>query len=116
MGLEKSNCVTIIGFNAPQWFISNLGAIFAGGIGCGIYTTNSAEACELVFRDCKSQIVVVENKQQLDKVLECIRNGVPIKKIIQFTGEVQNNMNGLIMSVILILINFNLKTNYFQFS
>lgn len=30
LGLQVNECVTIVGFNAPQWFVSNLGAIFAG--------------------------------------------------------------------------------------
>ena len=36
------------------------------GVGCGIYTTNTAEACKFILEDSKAQIVVVENKQQLD--------------------------------------------------
>ena len=66
---------------------------------CGVYTTNSVEACEHVFRDCKSEIVVVENKQQLEKILKCKENNIPIKKIIQYKGQVEDNENGLVISV-----------------
>ena len=30
LGLEMYHGVSIIGFNSPEWFISDLGAIFAG--------------------------------------------------------------------------------------
>ena len=30
LGLKSSECVTIIGFNCPQWFISCLGSILSG--------------------------------------------------------------------------------------
>jgi len=30
LGLERHRGVGIIGFNSPEWFISDLGAIFAG--------------------------------------------------------------------------------------
>ena len=30
LGLECNECVSIVGFNSPQWFISLLGSIFAG--------------------------------------------------------------------------------------
>jgi len=30
LGLERYRGVGIIGFNSPEWFISDLGAIFAG--------------------------------------------------------------------------------------
>ena len=31
MGLEPHNSVCILGFNAPEWFFSDIGAIMAGG-------------------------------------------------------------------------------------
>ncbi len=40
LGLERNCSVGILGFNSPEWFISQMGAIFAGGISTGIYTTN----------------------------------------------------------------------------
>ena len=30
IGLERFDVVCILGFNAPEWFFTNLGAIFAG--------------------------------------------------------------------------------------
>ena len=43
LGLERHHSVGILGFNAPEWFIAQAGAIFAGGLSCGIYTTNSPQ-------------------------------------------------------------------------
>lgn len=34
LGLEPHNAVCIYGFNAPEWFFSDIGAIFAGGKVC----------------------------------------------------------------------------------
>lgn len=31
LGLEAHNSVCIFGFNAPEWFFSDIGAIMAGG-------------------------------------------------------------------------------------
>ena len=64
-----------------------------------MYATNTAEACEFILKDTNAQIVVVENKQQLEKILKCKNNNIPIKKIIQYSGSVENNQNGLVMSV-----------------
>ncbi len=30
LGLQVNECVTVIGFNAPQWFVANIGTVFAG--------------------------------------------------------------------------------------
>ncbi len=70
------------------------------GIGCGIYATNSPEACEYVLKDSKSQIVVVENKMQLLKILKAKEKGLQIKKIIQYSGPVENGFDGLVIDVI----------------
>lgn len=99
LGLEMSECITICGFNAPQWFLANNGAVLAGGVSCGIYPTNTEETNEHIFKDCKCKIVIVENKAQLDKVVKIIDKGqVEIKTIIQYSGEVDNDYNGLVIS------------------
>ena len=32
LGLEERHSVCILGFNSPEWFLSSMGCIFAGGI------------------------------------------------------------------------------------
>ena len=32
LGLEERHSVCILGFNSPEWFLSNIGCIFAGGM------------------------------------------------------------------------------------
>lgn len=46
------------------------GAIMAGGIGFGIYTTNAPDACQFVLNHCSAFAVIVENNVQLRKILE----------------------------------------------
>eukprot|EP01084_Bolivina_argentea_P090013 162264_1 len=80
-GLEQWQSVSIIGFNSPQWLIADLGAIYAGGIVAGIYTTNNAGQCKYIAAHSKSGVAVVENKKQLTKFLE-IRHDLPDLKAI----------------------------------
>ena len=69
------------------------------GVSCGIYTTNTVEACEHILNDCKSPIVVVEDNTQLNKMLQCIAKGNKfIKAIIQYEGTIEDNHNGLVKS------------------
>ncbi|PIO27030.1 hypothetical protein AB205_0053470 [Aquarana catesbeiana] len=70
LGLERYHGVGILGFNSAEWFISDIGAILAGGFAVGIYTTNSAEACHYVAENCEANILVVENHKQLQKILQ----------------------------------------------
>jgi len=87
LGLERYHSVCILGFNSPEWFISDLASIFAGGFAAGIYTTNTPEACGYCAIDSQANIFVVEDEKQLAKVLE-IREKLPhLRAIIQYSGE-----------------------------
>ncbi|KAJ9591842.1 hypothetical protein L9F63_001659, partial [Diploptera punctata] len=87
LGLKRYHSVCILGFNSPEWFISDLAAIYAGGFAAGIYTTNSADACHYCASRSRANIIVVEDKKQLDKVLE-IKDRLPeLRAIIQYSGK-----------------------------
>ncbi|XP_068694662.1 long-chain-fatty-acid--CoA ligase ACSBG2-like isoform X2 [Montipora foliosa] len=89
LGLKPYHGVAIIGFNAPEWLISDLGAIFAGGLAVGIYATNSPEACHYVADNCKANIIVVENNAQLQKILKVWNDLPELKAVVQYLGEIE---------------------------
>ena len=65
------------GFNSPEWFLANMGAIACGGKAAGIYTTNGPEACQYIVEHSKSKVVVCEDKKHLAKfitLLEATQN------------------------------------------
>jgi len=86
LGLGRFESVCILGFNSPEWVISDVAAIFAGGFAAGIYPTNGPEACKYILDHSKCVILVVEDQKQLDKVWH-LRNDLPsIRKIVQYSG------------------------------
>ncbi|XP_071054616.1 long-chain-fatty-acid--CoA ligase ACSBG2 [Onthophagus taurus] len=86
LGLERYHSVCILGFNSPEWFISDLAAIHAGGFAAGIYTTNTAEACFYCAENSRANIIVVQDSKQLEKILS-IKSRLPhLKAIIQYEG------------------------------
>lgn len=44
--------------------------LFHRGLAVGIYATNSPEACHYVAENCEANVIVVENKHQLHKILQ----------------------------------------------
>lgn len=70
LGLQKGDTVSILGNTRPEWVISDMGAICAGGVTVGIYQTNTAEQAEYIVKDSGSRVVFVENQEQLDKILK----------------------------------------------
>ena len=53
LGLQPGDGVSIIGFNRPEWFLADIGAILAGGVPAGIYTTSTAEQCHYITEHCR---------------------------------------------------------------
>ncbi|CAL8126075.1 unnamed protein product [Orchesella dallaii] len=87
LGLQPNHSVCILGFNSPEWFIADLGAIMAGGIPAGIYTTNCPKSCAYIAQDSRANIYVVDDERQLSKVLQN-RGVLPdLKAIVQYVGK-----------------------------
>lgn len=86
LGLKKHKAVNILGNNCPQWFISDLAAVFAGSVPGGIYTTSSPEQCRYIAAHSEANIAVVENAEQLAKFKQ-IRDQLPdLKAIVLMNG------------------------------
>ncbi len=84
LGLEKGDCVAVISENCPEWLYCDQGAMAAGGVTVGIYTTDSFKQVEYIVNNCEAKFYFAEDEEQLDKILE-VRDKVPsLEKIIVF--------------------------------
>ena len=84
---SESHFVVIPGHNAPEWHISNIASVLAGGLACGLYTTSSPEALAYKVTHSRAEILVIEDKEQLDKVAEARVSGETVKAVVQWEGE-----------------------------
>lgn len=66
-GFNEFDIINIIGFNSREWLVANFGAIAAGGVAAGIYSTNGSDACKYISDHSKSKVIVVEGIKQLEK-------------------------------------------------
>jgi long-subunit acyl-CoA synthetase (AMP-forming) len=95
LGLEPKRGVSLIGFNCPQWLIGNVAAIYAGGVPVGMYTTSTPPQCKYVAGHSDSNIVFVENQDQLAKIL-AIRDELPLlRAIVMMRGEPNADQTGV---------------------
>lgn len=88
IGLERYEGVSIIGFNSPEWAIADVGAIFAGGVAAGIYTTNNPPACEFIAKHSDSVVVVCDGVTQLEKFVSIEKNLPKLKALIIYNAPV----------------------------
>jgi len=70
LGLKKGQCVSVLSENNPEWFATDIGCQSAGGVTVGIYTTNSPFEVQYIVDHSESLVIMVEDEEQLDKVLE----------------------------------------------
>lgn len=89
LNVSPFTIVNIIGFNSPEWFISNSGAIMAGCIAAGIYSTNTPDAVHYVSEHSKAEIVTLEDNKQLEKYAKMVKSklALPHLKAIVVWGE-----------------------------
>jgi long-chain acyl-CoA synthetase len=81
-GLTKGASVAILAGNVPEWTISDIGTIAAGGVGVGIYPSNSPEQCEYIINHSDAEFVVVDTLKQLGKVKEVAESLRKVREVI----------------------------------
>ncbi|MEQ8276973.1 MAG: long-chain fatty acid--CoA ligase [Deltaproteobacteria bacterium] len=81
LGVAPGTPVGLIAENRPEWLFTDLGIIAAGAVTCAIYTTSSPEQIGYILSHCGAKVVVVENEEQLDKLL-VVRESHPIDHIV----------------------------------
>ncbi len=69
LDLERAGSVCILMGNVPEWPISDIGTIMAGGVGVGLYPTSSAEQIAYIINHSDAEFVLVDTREQLQKVL-----------------------------------------------
>ena len=80
---EGDRCL-LVSENRPEWFISDLAIMLAGGITVPAYTTYTEEDYKYLIEDCEPSLVIVSNKEMLNKLKTTINEKSFIKKIITF--------------------------------
>ena len=87
LGLQRGDKVSIIGDNRPEWQIAELAAQSAGGASVGLYQDSSPREFAYIIDHSDSKFVVVEDQEQVDKVLE-IKEALPkAQKLIYWEAK-----------------------------
>ena len=68
---------------------------YSSGLGTGIYTTNSPEACFYIAQSASCNVIVVDDDKQLQKILQ-IRHRLPhLKAVIQYRGKLKQDYDNV---------------------
>jgi long-chain acyl-CoA synthetase len=87
LGVEKGDKVSILANTRPEWSYYDFAALSAGATVVPIYQTNSPDECQYVLENSDAKAVIVEDSEQLEKILE-IRDACPkLEHVISMTGS-----------------------------
>jgi long-chain acyl-CoA synthetase len=73
LGFEAGDKVCILGFNRPEWVIADVGAMMAGGVPAGIYTTCSPTEVRYIINHADAPVVFLESEEQWEKIEAILR-------------------------------------------
>ena len=82
--IENGDRCMLISENRPEWMISDLSIMLAGGITVPAYTTYVSRDYEYIINDCSPSIVIVSNDEQFKKIKNICERTSSIKKIFSF--------------------------------
>ena len=82
LGFERGDKLAIVGDNRPEWVVAELAAQALGGASVGLYQDAVASELAFVIDHSDARIVVVEDQEQVDKLLEAGARIPRVKKIV----------------------------------
>tara|TARA_E500000331_G_scaffold121247_1_gene118427 strand:- start:8244 stop:9941 length:1698 start_codon:yes stop_codon:yes gene_type:complete len=108
--IKKGDRCLLISEDRPEWLISDLAIMLAGGITVPAYTTYTEKDYEFIIDDCQPSILVVSSNDLFKKIKYISLNKQFINKIIIFDDVDKNKLEHKIIKLKDIL---NSKENFF---
>jgi long-subunit acyl-CoA synthetase (AMP-forming) len=87
LGVTAGQGVSLIGQNSPEWLIADVGAILAGAMPAGIYTTNSAEQVRYITDHCEAKVSFADTAVQVAKFVAEKDRMPRLEVVVQMTGK-----------------------------
>lgn len=98
LGFGHGDKMSLLSKNRPEWHVADIACLSIGGATVPVYATNSPEQVAYIVEHSDTKIVVVEDLDQLDKVLK-MRSELPkLEKVIVISGYDNSADKDLVLS------------------
>jgi len=84
MGLVPEETIAIIGDNRPEWVMAELAAQAVGAKSIGLYQDSVVNEMIYIFNHADVSFIVVEDQEQVDKILEMWEQLQGVRKVIYY--------------------------------
>jgi long-chain acyl-CoA synthetase len=91
IGVQREDTVAIIGDNRPEWLYSEFAAQSIGARSFGVYQDSVANEVKYLLQASDTKVVVVEDQEQVDKILEIWGELDGVLKVIYYYAKGMRN-------------------------
>ena len=89
LGIQRGDKVAILGNTRPEWTLFDFAAMSAGATVVPIYQSNSPAECQYVLDHSEARAIVVEDDEQLAKIIE-VKDSLPaLEFVLIMVGEAE---------------------------
>ncbi len=88
--LSKGDRCILLSENRPEWLISDIAIMNAGGVTVPLFTTYSEKDYEYIINDCKPKICIVSNNIQLKKIDKFISEEIKVLSIENINNQIDS--------------------------
>ncbi|MFQ6616272.1 MAG: AMP-dependent synthetase/ligase [Fidelibacterota bacterium] len=87
LGIDRGDRVAILSNNSPRWAMSDYAIICLGAVTVTVYPTLTERQVRFILDDSESKAILVEDREQADKVLTFFEDSEYLKDIILMNDE-----------------------------
>ena len=87
LGVGKDDKVNVLSWTRLEWIQLDMATVSIGSVIVGIYHSNLADDCAFIINHSDAVVLIVENQDQLDKIIKVRKNLPNLKHIVIIDGE-----------------------------
>ncbi|MDC0043827.1 long-chain fatty acid--CoA ligase [Candidatus Pelagibacter sp.] len=93
--LSRGDRVVLLSENRPEWLITDLAIMNAGGVTVPLFTTYSEKDYDYIINDCKPKIFIISNEIQFKKIQKFIPKETLIFSFENFYKDHEANLDDI---------------------
>ena len=86
--ISKGDRCILLSENRPEWLISDIAIMNAGGVTVPLFTTYSENDYEYIIKDCEPKVCIVSNIDQFKKIKNYIAENTIVISIDRFDEKI----------------------------
>ena len=86
LGIQDEGRVGLLSGTRLEWITSDLGIIMAGAACTTVYPSSKGDECAYILKDSESQLLIVEDDKQVEKIMAVRGEVQALQKIIVIVG------------------------------